>query len=63
MWYSYSEDPGNIMAIPIDKVRKIMDLNKKNKRPEKLEDFAFVKERKNEFENVVGQDDLNRFDK
>jgi hypothetical protein len=30
--------------------------------PDKLEDFALAKEEKNEFENVVGQDELTRFD-
>ena len=63
MWYSYVDEPGNMMAIPLKKVLKIMDMNKRNKRPEKLEEFAFNKEIKNEFDNVVGQDDLNRFDK
>ncbi len=62
MWYSYENDPMNQMAIPLDKVLKIIELNKKNQKPEKLEDLAVIKEQKTEFENVIGQDDLTRFD-
>ena len=50
------------MAIPLDKVKQIMEENKKGKLPEKLEEFAYISEPKSEFENVVGQDDLTRFD-
>ena len=62
MWFSYVQNPSNFMAIPVDKVFKIYEDNKKNVFPEKLEDFAFVSEPKTTFENVVGQDDLHRFD-
>ena len=44
MWYAYSNDRNNLMAIPIDKVKEIAASNKKGKLPEKLEDFAFLKE-------------------
>jgi len=48
---------------PIDKVAEIISKNAKGILPDKLEDFAMTKEQKTEFENGVGQDDLNRFDK
>ena len=51
------------MALHVKKVKHIMEMNKRKKFPEKLENFAFVKEQKTNFENVVGQDDLDRFDK
>lgn len=48
MWYAYSNDRNNLMAIPIDKVKEIAASNKKGKLPEKLEDFAFLKEQNTE---------------
>ena len=62
MWYSYFDDENNLMAIPLDKVLQIIDMNNHRVFPDKLEDFALAKEEKNEFENVVGQDELTRFD-
>ncbi len=62
MWYSYVRDPSNMLALPLEHVKKIMTDNAKGSLPEKLEDFAKKKERKVDFENVVGQDDLTRFD-
>ena len=62
MWYTYVNDPSNFMAISVDNVIQIIEENKTGKMPEKLEDFAHISEPKTEFENVVGQDDLTRFD-
>ncbi len=62
MWYSYAKDHMNQMALPLSKVLEIINMNKKNQQPEKLEDLAITKEQKTEFESVVGQDDLTRFD-
>ena len=62
MWYSYVSDPGNLLAIPVDKVISIIDDNKKGILPEKLEAFTKVIEKKSEFESGAGQDDLTRFD-
>jgi len=44
MWYSYTTDKSNIMAIPVDKVKEIIEMNKRNEKPEKLEDYAVTKE-------------------
>ena len=44
MWYSYTTDKSNIMAIPVDKVKEIIDMNKRGEKPEKLEDYAVTKE-------------------
>lgn len=62
MWFSYVHNPSNLMAIPLEEVIRIAEENKKNIFPEKLEEFAYVAEPKTDFENVVGQDDLTRFD-
>ena len=47
MWYSYPFDRNNMMAIPAEKVNQIIVDNKKGVFPEQLEDFAFIKEQKN----------------
>jgi cell fate regulator YaaT (PSP1 superfamily) len=62
MWYSYADERSDIMAIPVDKVKSIIKKNEKGSLPEKLEDFAFVKDKKVDFENAVDKDDLKRFD-
>jgi cell fate regulator YaaT (PSP1 superfamily) len=62
MWYSYTSEKSDIMAIPVDKVKQIMLDNEKGMLPEKLEDFAFVKDKKVDFENAADQGDLARFD-
>jgi len=63
IWYAYKSDPNNLLAIPVEQVKEIIARNKKGQAVEKLEDFARQIEKKTEFENVVGQDALNRFDK
>lgn len=63
MWYSYKSEPNNLLPIPVDKVKEIMAVNKKGQAVPNLEDFARKIEKKSEFENVIVQDDLNRFDK
>lgn len=62
MWYSYFDDEANQMAIPIDKVKEIVRMNKKGKFPDKLEDYALTKEQRTNFENAVDTEDLQRFD-
>jgi len=44
MWYAYDKDKTNMMAIPIEQVKFIVEENSKGVLPEKLEDFAFLKE-------------------
>ena len=62
LWYSYITDPGNLIAIAVDKVFEILEDNKKGILPEKLEDFTQVIEKKTAFESGAVQDDLTRFD-
>jgi cell fate regulator YaaT (PSP1 superfamily) len=61
LWYAYENDH-TIMAIPVDKVKKIINMNNKGKYPEKLENFAEVQERKTDYENPLDQTDIERFD-
>ncbi|MEI6853839.1 MAG: regulatory iron-sulfur-containing complex subunit RicT [Bacteroidota bacterium] len=51
MWYSYKDEPGNVLPIPIDKVKKIMADNAKSIQPDKLEDFMIVAEKEVAFEH------------
>ncbi len=64
MWYAYTNDRANLLAMPIDKVKEISALNSKGEYPEKLEDFAFMKESEiSEVSSSILEGDLNRFDK
>lgn len=63
IWYSYISDQSNLLAIPVEKVNEIIENNKNGIIPEKLEDFAKTKEHKAEFDQVLTQEDINRFDK
>lgn len=66
MWYQvYRENmPSQIMSLTIDSVKEIIEKNKAGNKPEELTRFVemptAVEEPK--YENVVGQDDLKRFD-
>ncbi len=60
MWYSYTTDKGNIMAIPVDKVKEIIALNKKGQKPEKLEDYAITKETQTNTNEGYGEADINK---
>ena len=46
VWYSYANDNSTIFAIPLDKVNEIIEMNKKGKFPETLEEFAIVNQKK-----------------
>lgn len=65
-WYSLqNEGPANMVAVPVDKVKVMIQMNRQGKHPEKLitDETRTQQPREEKFENVVGQDDLNRFDK
>lgn len=64
MWYAYEGEWMNWHKITTEQANKIIDLNKKNEKVASLEEFAsdLIEEAKVEFENVVGQDSLTRFD-
>lgn len=66
LWYAYEPGsdapPGLIPLIP-ERVREIIELNKKGKKPEDLNDYieeVLIEEP--DYTNVVGQDSLNRFE-
>ncbi|RED48886.1 PSP1 domain-containing protein [Seonamhaeicola aphaedonensis] len=64
LWYAYEGEWTNWHKLTTDQVKEIIDLNKKNEKISSLEEYAsdLIEDTKTEFENVVGQDSLTRFD-
>lgn len=60
MWYSYTNDRSNLLGLPIEKVKLVIEQNKKGKFPDNLEDFAIMSSGNNESDNVVGQDEFRK---
>ena len=60
MWYSYTTDKSNIMAIPVDKVKEIIALNHKGQKPKKLEDYAVTMEAHTNTNEGYGEADLKK---
>ncbi|BCY27883.1 PSP1 domain-containing protein [Flavobacterium okayamense] len=65
MWFSYENQASFWHVLTTEQVKEILALNAKKKKVEALEDFVvdIQKDEPKNFQNVVGQDDLNRFDK
>ncbi|OEK06153.1 hypothetical protein A8C32_19170 [Flavivirga aquatica] len=64
MWYAYEGEWMNWHKITTSQANEIIELNKKKEKVVSLEEYALevIEEAKTEFENVVGQDSLTRFD-
>ncbi|WP_299883809.1 regulatory iron-sulfur-containing complex subunit RicT [uncultured Lacinutrix sp.] len=64
MWYAYEGEWMNWHKITTTQAREIIELNKKKQKIASLEEYAadLIEDTKVEFENVVGQDSLTRFD-
>ena len=65
MWYAYEGDWVKWHVLSVDQVNTILDKNKAGEEVAGLEDFAIdlTEDTKKDFENVVGQDSLTRFDR
>jgi cell fate regulator YaaT (PSP1 superfamily) len=65
MWFSYESQSSFWHVLTTEQVKEILAVNAKNRKIEALEDFVveLTKDEPKNFQNVVGQDDLNRFDK
>jgi cell fate regulator YaaT (PSP1 superfamily) len=66
MWFSYFDNMGQFIPLPVDRVKEIIEMNKMSELPVDLGE-AVSKEKKvllrePDYENVVGQDSLTRFD-
>ena len=64
MWFAYEGEWMNWHIITTDQANEIIAKNKKKEKVASLEEYAVehIQDTKNDFENVVGQDSLTRFD-
>ena len=64
MWYAYEGEWMNWHKITTLQANEIIGLNKEKKKVASLEEYSvdLIEDTKTEFENVVGQDSLTRFD-
>lgn len=64
LWYSYAETPYEFVEVSLDRVKEILSANKNGDKVEELKDkVSALPETSPDYANVVGQDDLTRFDK
>jgi cell fate regulator YaaT (PSP1 superfamily) len=66
IWYSYEGEADVFIPLSVERVKDVMEMNKKGEFPETLAlepEKNKPTEKKFDFENVVGQDSLTRFDK
>jgi len=65
LWYSYQDEPLNFIELKLERVNEIIAMNKVEEKPKDLIGFVELKVviKEPEYANVVGQDDLTRFDK
>lgn len=66
MWFSYEDAPSEFIAMKVDRVKEVIALNKEGKDVQDLVQFTFkeeVKVQEVSFGDVIGQEDLTRFDK
>ncbi len=64
MWYAYEGEWMNWHILSSTQANQIIEKNKKGEKVASLEEYAVehIEDTKTEFENVVGQDSLTRFD-
>jgi len=64
LWYAYEGEWMNWHVLTTEQANEIIDKNKKKEKVASLEEYALelIEDTKTEFENVVGQDSLTRFD-
>ncbi len=65
MWYSYTDAPETFIPLTIEKVKEIMAMNAQGKKPADLQGHQIMQQQKEvlpDYENVVGQDSISRFD-
>ena len=65
LWFVYKNDSVDWFELTVEKVKEIIKINAAGKKITSLEEYASENEESEdvEFQNVVGQDSLTRFDK
>jgi cell fate regulator YaaT (PSP1 superfamily) len=66
-WYSVqnNDSASSLIPVPVKKVKEILQMNSSGKRPDKLifEESHTEKNEQETFQNMAGQENINRFDK
>lgn len=65
MWYSYEDNMSEFIPLEVDRVREVIAMNEGGKLADDLALMSYkedVKQVELKFDNVVGQEDLTRFD-
>lgn len=66
MYFTFADEPDQFLPVPARRVKEIIEMNKRGEKPEELGVLKTQKEIEEvdepDFENVVGQDSLTRFD-
>ena len=66
LWFSYFDEPAVFHPLSLERVNEIIAMNNDKMKPDDLKDFNLEPvsvEKVLDYENVVGQDDLERFDR
>jgi cell fate regulator YaaT (PSP1 superfamily) len=61
-WYAYLNEPGSFMAVPVKKVKYILDKNKNGQIPDDIESYMIKTLEKKKL-NGIEEGDLTRFDR
>ncbi|HET6992652.1 MAG TPA: hypothetical protein VFJ43_15060, partial [Bacteroidia bacterium] len=66
MFFTFADEPDQFLPVPARRVKEIIEMNKRGEKPDELGVLKTKKEIEQvdepDFENVVGQDSLTRFD-
>ena len=65
IWYSYANDKSVFVPLTVERVKEIIVMNKAGKKPDELrvaQEISY-KPKEPDFQNVVGQDSILRFDR
>jgi cell fate regulator YaaT (PSP1 superfamily) len=63
MWFGYKGKEHEMIALTVEKVKEVIQLNKAGKIPENIEFFSIKQDKKPPIGLVVASEDLHRFDK
>ena len=63
MWYTYEGEVIKFIPLKVERVNEIIEMNKNDKLPEDLNDYAeIIVEETKDYTDLAGQDSLTRFD-
>lgn len=66
MWYAFENERGVFIELSVDRVKEVIAMNKAGKKPDELRtevQMAVPAIKEPDYQNVVGQDSISRFDK